>query len=881
SDSHLAAEFDITDAIVRGLNTVELHVAAWSSASFLEDQDQWWQHGLARSVGIIDVPEVRITDLQVRADYDSTTSKGTLSVVAEADGLAGLVEPGHTIRFSVLEATRDVAVSGRFRQPSLPRGRGGRAVRPPARLPEDFMDLISIRAASAPVPPELRAIPGGMLGAPGPVSPAGTAMLTLENLQVDAWSAETPALYDLRVELIDADGRIADATSLRIGFRRVEIVGRDLLVNGKRILIQGVNRHDFDPQTGRVITEERLRAELALLKSSSVNAVRTAHYPNDPRFLDLCDEFGLYVVAEADVEGHAFASTIADDPRYLGEVLERVKRNVLRDRNRPSVIIWSLGNETGYGAAHDAAAAWVRATDPTRPVQYEGAIAADWHGGHRATDIVCPMYPSFSALEAYAQDHGADRPLITCEYAYSQGNGTGGLAEYWRLFESLPGLQGGFIWEFTDHALDPDGDGRYRYGGDFGDEPNDGVVLLNGLVFSNLSPKPALYEMRGLFAPVRVVASVPGRVRIRNRQTFADLSAFSLSVRVETETGPILETPLATPAVSAGSEAWLTLPDDVAVAVRQPDALAITLIVRLASDEAWAPAGTEMVATQAVLPRRMPVMPPPTARAELTEAGDVTARFLSRPPRLCLWRALTDNDGSFALDNRFVRSGFFHLEVAETEIENFADHSAVSIKYRTAWGDEITHRRLIGVSGPGQLSFFEEVTLPEDTTDGLRVGIEFELVSGFSRASWVGLGPWENYPDRRTSALLGRWESAVDDFQVPYLRPSESGTRGEVSRVELAGDAGMIEVSSSTPLHVSVGRHSHSELESADHWWELPSRDVTVVHLDAAHRGVGTALLGPDTKPAHRLHGSQYAWQWTLATASAWNNNLPERTTAP
>lgn len=866
SDSHLAAEFDITDVVIEGQNTIELHVAAWSSATFLEDQDQWWQHGLSRSVGIIEVPDVRLTDVQVTADFDPASTEGSLRVVAVADSLAGLVDTGHSVTFTVLGSAHDIAVSGRFRQPSLPRGRGDRSVRPPARMPEDFMDLLSIRAASAPVPPELRAIPGGMAGAPGPVSPAGTSVLSLDGLEVDPWSAETPALYDLTVELRDADGQTVDATTLRVGFRRVEVVGRDLLVNGRRILVQGVNRHDVDPRTGRVMTEARLRAELSLMKSFSINAVRTAHYPNDPRLLDLCDEFGLYIVAEADVEGHAFASTIADDPRYLGEIVERVKRLVLRDRVHPSVIIWSLGNETGYGAAHDAAAAWVRAADPTRPVQYEGAIAEDWHGGRGATDIVCPMYPSFTALEAYARDDRADRPLITCEYAYSQGNSTGGLAEYWRLFESLPGLQGGFIWEFTDHALDRDGDGRFRYGGDFGDQPNDGVVLLNGLVFSDLRPKPALYEMRGLFAPLRVVAADAGRLRIRNRQSFADLSAFSLTVRVETETGPIIETALTLPEIPASTEAWVTLPTAVTRAASRPDALAITLIARLAADTAWAPVGTEIVVTQAELPRRMPSMPAVAGPAEVDVAGDVVAPLLARPPRLCLWRALTDNDESFALDNRFARSGFFRLDIAETEIQEAGGRTAVTTRYRTAWGDDVFHRRLVGVSDAGELVISEEVTLPQGTSDGLRVGVEFELVPGFSHASWVGLGPWENYPDRRHSANLGRWESSIDDFAVPYLRPSESGTRGGISHIEIEGAAGSVRMTTSAPMHFSVGRHTVAELEAADHWWELPARDGAIVHLDIAHRGVGTTLLGPDTRPAHRLAGATYSWDWTLET---------------
>jgi beta-galactosidase len=864
TDSHLAAEFDITEAVVDGENTIELQVAAWSPETYLEDQDHWWQHGLSRSVGLVDLAPVRLDDLRVEADYDPATQRGALRVTAVADALSSLAETGHTVRFSVQGASHDVAVAGRFVQPSLPRGRAPRDTRPAPRMPEDMMDLLSIRAASAPVPPELRAIPGMMAAAAGtPSSPPGTAVLALDDLDVSPWSAESPTLYDLDVELVDTEGAVVDRVRTRIGFRRVEIVGRDLLVNGQRILVQGVNRHDIDPQTGRVMTLERMRDELSLLKRGNVNAIRTAHYPNDPRLLDLCDEYGFYAVDEADVEGHAFASTIADRSEYLLPILERVQRMVLRDRNHPSVITWSLGNETGFGAAHDAAAAWVRRVDPSRPVQYEGAIAEDWHGGRTATDIVCPMYPSFAALEAYARDARADRPLITCEYAYSQGNGTGGLAEYWRLFETLPGLQGGFIWEFLDHALDRDRDGRFRYGGDFGDEPNDGIVLLNGIVFSDLRPKPAYFEMRGIFAPVRVVAADTRRVRIRNRQSFADLSAYTAELRIETPDGPVAASSVDLPDIAPGAEAWIALSDQAAAAARDAHALAITLTLRLKEDAAWAPAGTEIAVVQSPLGGRIPALPATTAPARLDEHGDLRHPLLASPPRLCLWRALTDHDQSFALDNRFVRSGFFRLTLAEASVD--ADGSAATLIYRTAWDETVTHRRRAALTADGQVVLHEDVELPPGTRDGLRVGMEFALIPGFTDAAWVGLGPWENYPDRRASALQGRWDLPIDEWPVPYLRPSESGTRGDVSLLELRGGAGHVVVRGAEPLHVSVGRHTVAEIEAADHVWELPASDRTVVHVDIAHRGVGTALLGPDTRPAARLSSERYAWTWSLA----------------
>jgi beta-galactosidase len=870
-DSHLAAEFDITGAVTAGTNTVELAVAKWSAASYLEDQDHWWQSGLSRSVFLYTVPDIHLTDVAVVADFDPAAEHGALRVRVSTEGLRRHHEVHHTVRIHVLGETHELPVAPRMPTPTLPKPvkpPHDRATRPPRRMPDDFMDMISITAAAAPLPPEFRAIPDGIGGFPVPPEPAGTALLDLTGLPVEPWSAELPRLYDAEIELLDPHGDVVDSTRIRLGFRRVRIEGRDLLVNGRRILVQGVCRHDFDPRTGRVMSRPRMLDELSLLKRCNVNAIRAAHYPNDPVLLDLCDELGFYVVDEADVESHAFASTLADDLRYLTEIIDRVARMVRRDRNHPSVIAWSLGNESGYAAVHDAAAAWVRTFDPTRPVQYEGAIASDWHGGHAASDILVPMYPSFASLRAYSADPRANRPLITCEYAYSQGNSTGGLAEYWRLFETLPGLQGGFIWQFADHALDPDGDGRYRYGGDFGDEPNNGPTLLNGVTFADLTPKPALFEIRGAFSPVRIVSDADtvlrGHLRLRNRQTFADLSAYTLEVRVDTRSGPTAVTAVAAPELVAGQEGTLFLPSEVTRVLGDEDVLGVSLVVRTREDTAWAPAGTEIAAEQVVLSRRGPALPVIGRPATVDTAGDIAHPLLTRAPQLSLWRALTDNDRSFSLDHRFVRSGFFVLEPVKTSVATEGDHTAVTLHYRTAFGDEVVHRREVTELGEGHFLFSEDVQLPEDTHDGLRVGMAFELPTGFDDVSWVGLGPWENYPDRSEHALLGRWESSIADLAVPYVRPQEHGTRGGVTELAVTGPAGKVLVATSIPVHVNVGRHTVAELESVDHWWELPDSTATVVHVDVAHRGVGTALLGPDTPAAHRLSGTRYTWQWRL-----------------
>ena len=342
------------------------------------------------------------------------------------------------------------------------------------------------------------------------------------------WSAEEPNLHDLTVVVRSPTGETVEQVDLRIGFRRVEIDGLDLLINGERVYIRGVNRHDFDQHTGRTLTRDQIRADLVLMKQFGFNAVRTSHYPNDPALVELTDELGLYVIDEADIESHAFQSTLCDDWRYLGAWVDRVSRMAIRDKNHPSVILWSLGNESGHGLNHEAAAGWLRRYDPSRPLHYEGAIRYDWGSDQGVSDITCPMYPPIAAIVGHARSGQQRHPLIMCEYQHAMGNSNGTLGEYWDAIESTPGLQGGFIWEFWDHGLVqelPDGQ-RWAYGGDFGDVPNDGNFCLDGLVWPDRRPKPAMWEHKSIAAPVRPTGlhdRRAGIVEVVNRQSFRDL----------------------------------------------------------------------------------------------------------------------------------------------------------------------------------------------------------------------------------------------------------------------------------------------------------------------------------------------------------------------
>ena len=678
-----------------------------------------------------------------------------------------------------------------------------------------------------------------------------SALLPVDSVR--RWTAETPALYELTVRLHRGDGTVADVARCRIGFRTVEIVGRDLLVNGVRVLIRGVNRHDFDPLTGRVLSPAAMRADLEAAKRFGFNAIRTSHYPNDPAFLDLTDELGFYVVDEADLETHDHAHELAGDPRYLAAFTDRVSRMVLRDKNHPSVILWSLGNESDYGANHDAAAGWVRGYDPTRPLHYEAAVKADWAtAGRTVSDVVCPMYPSIGEIVAHAASGTQTRPVIMCEYSHAMGNSNGTLAEYWAAIEATPGLQGGFIWEFRDHGIlqrladgrpaGPDfpddcvggiapAGHRWAYGGDFGDVPNDGVFCADGIFLPNRTPKPAAYEHRELAAPVRLELCADGSVRIHNRQDFTGLDRFETEwIRACADD-------------SGEAETWLTLR------------------VTEDGDEVCTPSVCIRTETRDLLTRanaRATAVP-----VKLDAAGLLMDRRLVSAPTLSLWRAPTDNDVLGGMAERWRKWGLAAAPRTLLGVRYEDSRTIVRAEYATGVGP-VSHEQVITALAGGGLLIEEVARLPDALDDVARVGSVFETAR-YAEAEWFGTGPWETYPDRAT-APVGRHSSTVDALFTPYLRPQESGGRNGVRWLTLSGtDAERLTIHLDNPRQVSVTRYRDADLAAAAHHDELaPLPDRCVVHIDAAHRGLGTASCGPDTLPAYRIEPGEYRWSWIL-----------------
>jgi len=597
-DSRLPAEFDLTPHLRPGENVLAAMVVRWSDASYIEDQDQWWMGGIFRDVVLHALPPERLADVAATATLDEAGRDGHLRLEVRLAGDRVLHEPGWRVEAQVLDPR------GR---PLLPRG-----------LDRD--------------------------SAAGHVARQGLEVLECPVRRPRPWSHETPFLYTLAVALRSPQGEVADSVACRIGFRRIEIRDRQLLVNGQPVLIHGVNRHEHDDARGKALTREAMLADILLMKRHHVNAVRTSHYPNDPAWYDLCDEYGLYVVDEANLESHANYDTLCRDPRYREAFLARGARMVIRDRNHPCVIAWSLGNESGYGENHDAMAGWIRRHDPSRPLHYEGAVHGPWAQGpvdwtradnRLATDIICPMYAGIADIVRWAKTTRDTRPLILCEYSHAMGNSNGSLADYVAAFEAHHGLQGGFIWEWVDHGLlrradgplgqpapeyplaEPDlataraechrpgGSWFWAYGGDFGDRPNDGNFCCDGLVWPDRTPHPAMHEFKKLGQPVAVAAIdlARGRFRIRNRQWFTTLANLAGSWEMTVDGRPFAKgrlPRLSTPPQDS-EELRLKLPQP---ALRPGQEAHLAFRFALAADTAWAKRGHPMAWEQFALPLR-------------------------------------------------------------------------------------------------------------------------------------------------------------------------------------------------------------------------------------------------------------------------------------
>ncbi|MGI9595936.1 MAG: glycoside hydrolase family 2 TIM barrel-domain containing protein, partial [Acidimicrobiales bacterium] len=656
-----------------------------------------------------------------------------------------------------------------------------------------------------------------------------------------------------------------------------------------------------------------IRAELVSMKRHNINAVRTAHYPNDPALVELCDELGLYVIDEANVESHARQNSLAPSGMFDQAIVARVTRMVLRDRSHPCVIGWSLGNESGHGAAHDAAAAWIRRTDPSRIVHYEGGIHSRWTptspAGDRerrptrsdrlVSDVVCPMYASVDQIAGWAEwaerTGEDDRPLILCEYSHAMGNSNGGLSDYFEAFQSLPALGGGFIWDWKDQGLSETSNGTqwWSYGGHYGDEPNDANFCINGLVGPDGQPHPGLAELAWLARPV-TVSLVDGAATIENRFGHLTVDSDTVAVGWKVVVGgrTVHRGTVAMPSIAPGrrAEVELALPQSIDELRSLPhrDAVTIDFSVELAADQIWGPRGHRLghdqivVATApaeantgadtAISTATDPGAGTRTASAAARQpmAGSSTRELLARVSPT-LWRAPTDNDGVAqgwtapftGIRPQWLSWGIDGLErsvkkVEERRLESGATELTTHRTLGTA-----THTTVASIEPDGLARLVEEIVVPDEWHDLPRVGVTFPVDPTFRHLRWFGPGPDETYPDRRASARLGLWQSPVEDQYHPFVVPQEHGAHVDCRWFELVDDEGAgMRIVGEPSLIFSARLHGDRTLTEATTLAQLTPDDQIEVHIDDAIRGLGTAACGPDTDVV--VGGGTYRFVWWL-----------------
>ncbi len=863
-DSRLAAEFDITGQIKRGKNNLQIKVTKWSDATYIEDQDQWWHGGITRSVKLYATQDVYIEKFATTAGLKADGTTGTLKVEALISSINGKSTDGYTLRTHIEELPK-------VKSASLTQTLHKHVAPIWTEMTEEM-----IRANRKyfggeywdGAIPEPERIALQELKQPWP----GRIVLESSIPKVAAWSAETPHLYTLRIELVSPSGTLIEISQQKIGFRSVVIKGRELLVNGKAVYIYGVNRHDFNRLTGRVLTREDMRQDLLEMKRWNFNAVRTSHYPNDPAFYDLCDELGFYVIDEANIESHAFYDSISNDPRYASAFVERVGRMVQRDMHHPSIIFWSLGNESGRGKNHEAAAAFARALDPSRPLHYEGGINGDWRGGHSITDVVCPMYPTIKATLSYAKSGKQDRPLIMCEYSHAMGNSNGNLKEYWDAIYSTPGLQGGFIWEFWDHGIEqtlPDGTTRSAYGGDFGETRHDGNFVCDGMVFPDRTPKPAMHEMKAIASPVvfSTTKASTGSFTVTNRQFFKDLADFEVFWSI-TRDGEVIDSGMVTlPKVAPQKSAKTSIKSKVLL---KPDGtgerfINFTIVRKNRTD--WAPAGHEVAWSQFALPsRKLSIAAARTSElfeSAVDESGEIQIPSAIFAPQLSLWRAPTDNDRIARIATKWEQYGVRELERTDCTITETSKSYKVVSEWQTSTGFKVKQVQLVTPVADGY-SVKETITVPKQLEDLARVGINFEVDGSLSNYTYFGIGGHETYPDRKI-ARVSKWISTVSEQYTPYVRPQENGGHAGVRWFTLSDASGRgVRIDLDKPMQVSANPFRAEQLADATHDVELEPTGNTIVHIDAAHRGLGTASCGPDTLPQYLVSGGSYSFTWVV-----------------
>lgn len=855
------AEFDITEYVKAGKNEIACEVYRWSDGSYLEDQDFWRLSGIDRDVYIYSTADTRIADVFANADLDGNYRNGVLTVTASVQNNSSS-DAGRNILLSLYDA-EGKKVYGNKAEKVINAGK---------------TDDITFKA----------------------------------NLpKINKWGCETPYLYTLVATLTDNSGNVIESTSTRVGFRKVEIKDSQLMVNGKPLEVHGVNLHEHHQTAGHVVDRETMMTDIRTMKQHNVNAVRMSHYPQSPLWYDLCDEYGLYLVDEANIEIHGMGAEWqgwydkskhpAHLPQWKNAILDRQYTLVERDKNHPSVIIWSMGNECGNGENFYAAYDWIKSRDNSRPVQFEQA------GENGNTDIVCPMYPWIGDMKKYADRTDVTRPYIMCEYAHAMGNSSGNFQEYFNIIRNSKQMQGGFIWDWVDQGLlteDENGDEYWAYGGDFGayNYHHDENFCINGMVQPDRTPHPGLMEVKKVYQDILFSSSDPktGEVTVANNFHDTDLSNYTLHWELLKNGEVAVSGNLDKVNIPAGQKKTIKLPVPK-TDYNDGNEYHLSLYVLTKNGNEILPAGHEIAREQFAITEKADFLPAFTngSTVRMKEEGnsyifelvdgvkiaidknngnlnDYSAngrRLLSWSPQPSFWRAPTDNDWGNGAQKRLNawRYAGQNKQVASVEHTEENGLHKISAKYRLPEvSADYTLTYTIYPDGKlGMESTVEGGNLPEM----MRFGMQFPLDRSHENFSWYGRGPWENYSDRNTASFMGVWNGKVADQFFPYIRPQETGNKTDVRWATLTDNQGYgIKVVGKQPLNVSALDVTPEDLDPGMKKNQMHSSDVrhnrhnVFLNVDLGQRGLGgDDSWGRAPHDSYRMNGNKYSYAFILS----------------
>jgi beta-galactosidase len=881
--SRLPAEFDITKFATTGKNTIAVQVFRWSDGSYLEDQDHWRMSGIHREVLLLAQPKVNISDFFVRTRLDDAYENAVLQIRPKVKVTDGIDIKDWTLEVKLFDSDSKNILTKPL--------------------------LIAVdKIVNEKFPPRDHVYFG---------------MLQQEILNPKKWSAEIPNLYTLVLNILDANGKLVESRSTKVGFREVETVADGVLkVNGKAVKLMGVNRHDHSDIGGKTMTREEIRKDVELMKQFNINSVRTSHYPNDVYFYELCDEYGIYVMDEANIESHGIGGQLANDHTWNASFMARVIEMVERDKNHPSIISWSLGNESGTGPNHAAAAAWVKDYDPTRFVHYEGSQGIPESPLYNSfytsayqkrynkdmsnptdpafVDVISRMYPTLEQLQGLVNNPLIDRPIIACEYAHAMGNSLGHFEEYWNLIRANDKLAGGYIWDWIDQGIkqtDDNGVDYFAYGGDFGDEPNLKNFCINGVVASDRTPKPQTHELKYVFQPIEFTAVdlAKGMVTIKNRFNFGSTKEYYFVWTVSEEGKEIQNGVVKDLIIEAGTSKDVSFP--------------IKLIKPKAGKEYWlrvsmvnskktlySNVGFEVAKEQFKLPfKKLAVTKNGTSKLTVVENAkeiivgaknfEVTfnaasgvlngfnykgAVLINSAIKANFWRPQTDNDQrGWKSHNlaKFWRNAADNLTLVSLHTETL-QNGEVQITVQQDIKDKIKFKQVYTINGLGEIHVANNLNIEESIEMLVRVGTTFNTPNNYNTMSFYGNGPWENYSDRSAAAEVDVYSGKVESFLHNYVKPQENGNRTEVRWLSLKNNKNNgIKIIGDTPLSISVWPWETKQIEKALHTNKLKPNSYYTVNVDMLQLGVGGAdtwSMKSLTIEKYRLNDKTYNYGYTI-----------------